>query len=88
MKITFTTNEIYFGNSIEDLELSERASNCLHRANVHTIGDLVQLIEEDSLNEIRGLGKKVDREIKNALFNYALCNSRDVVKFLLDIKVA
>ena len=88
MKITFTTNEIYFGNSIEDLELSERASNCLHRANVHTIGDLVQLIEEDSLNEIRGLGKKVDREIKNALFNYALCNSRDVVKFLLDVKVA
>lgn len=88
MKITFTTNEIYFGNSIEDLGLSERASNCLHRANVHTIGDLVQLIEEDTLSEIRGLGKKVEKEIKNALFNYALCNSRDVVKFLLDVKVA
>ena len=88
MNINFKINDKYFGNSIEDLELTERASNCMHRGNIHTIGDLVQAIEDGNLSSIRGLGKKVDREVKNALFNFALCNAKDVVKFLLDVKVA
>ena len=88
MKITFTINELYNINSIEDLELSERASNCLHRAKIHTIGDLVQRIEDETLADVKGLGKKVEKEVKNALFNYELCNSNDVIKFLMDVKVA
>ena len=88
MKITFNINELYNINTIEDLELSDRASNCMHRAGIHTIGDLVMRIEEDTLSDIRGLGKKVEKEIKNALFNFELCHSKDVVKFLLDCKVA
>ena len=88
MKITFNINELYNINSIEDLEISERASNCLHRANIHIVGDLVQAIENETLNDIRGLGKKVEKEVKNALFNYELCHATDVVKFLLDCKVA
>jgi len=88
MKITFNINDSYFGNTIEDLELSDRSSNCMHRGNIHTIGDLVQAIENETLTDIKGLGKKVEREVKNALFNFALCNSKDVVKFLLDTKVA
>lgn len=88
MKITFTINELYNINSIEDLEITERASNCLHRAEIHTVGDLIQRIEDETLSEVKGLGKKVEKEVKNALFNYELCNSKDVVKFLLDVKVA
>ena len=88
MKITFTINELYNINSVEDLELSERASNCLHRANIHTVGDLVQRIEDETLADVKGLGKKVEKEVKNALFNYELCNSNDVIKFLMDVKVA
>lgn len=88
MRITFNINELYNINSIEDLEISERASNCLHRANIHIVGDLVRVIENGTLNDIRGLGKKVEKEVKNALFNYELCHATDVVKFLLDCKVA
>lgn len=88
MNITFNINELYNINSIEDLDISERASNCLHRANVHIVGDLVQMIENNTLNNIKGLGKKVEKEVKNALFNYELCHADDVVKFLLDCKVA
>ena len=88
MRITFNINELYNINSIEDLEISERASNFLHRANIHIVGDLVQVIENGTLNDIRGLGKKVEKEVKNALFNYELCHATDVVKFLLDCKVA
>jgi len=88
MNIRFTINELYNINSIEDMDLSERASNCLHRANIHTVGELIQLIEREDLKNIRGLGKKVERDIKNALFNYELCHADDVVKFLLDVKVA
>ena len=88
MKITFTINELYNINSIEDLEITERASNCLHRANIHTVGELIQRIENETLSDIKGLGKKVEKEVKNALFNFELCNSNDVIKFLLDIKIA
>ena len=88
MNITFAVNDKYFGNSIEDLELSDRASNCVHRGGIHTIGDLVQALEEGRLSDVRGLGKKVEKEVKNALFNYALCESKDVVKFINNIKVA
>lgn len=87
MKITFNINELYNINTIEDLELSDRASNCMHRAGIHTVGDLIVRIENDTLNNIRGLGKKVEKEVKNALFNYELCHADDVVKFLLNCKV-
>ena len=51
-------------------------------------GKSLDEIPNETLNDIRGLGKKVEKEVKNALFNYELCHATDVVKFLLDCKVA
>ena len=47
---------------IEILDLSVRASNCLKRANIYTIGDLTERTEDD-LSKIRNLGKKSVDEI-------------------------
>ena len=88
MNITFTINELYNLRPIDDMDLSDRASNCMHRAGIHTVGDLIARIEEGTLSDIRGLGKKVEKEVKNALFNFELCHSDDVIKFLLNVKVA
>jgi len=48
--------------SIEDMELSPRSSNCLKRANINTIEDLVQKTKSDML-KVRNLGSKSLDEI-------------------------
>lgn len=56
---------------IDILELSVRASNCLKRANIYTIGDLLDKTE-DELSKIRNLGKKSVDEIIEKLHDHGL----------------
>ena len=53
---------------IEELELSERAYNCLKRANVHTLSDLLQYSAEDLL-EFKNFGQKSADEVCENLKN-------------------
>ena len=48
--------------SIEDMELSPRSSNCLKRANINTVDDLIKKTKEDML-KVRNLGSKSLEEI-------------------------
>lgn len=52
--------------SIEELELSVRASNGLKRANINTVGDLVEKTREE-MGKIRNLGQKSLDEIEHKL---------------------
>ncbi|MFW6386562.1 MAG: DNA-directed RNA polymerase subunit alpha [Bacillota bacterium] len=52
--------------TIEELELSVRSSNCLKRAGINTVGELVEKTEDD-LMKVRNLGKKSLQEIINKL---------------------
>ncbi len=52
--------------SIEELELSVRSSNCLRRADIHTVEQLISKSEED-MAKVRNLGKKSLNEIKKRL---------------------
>ncbi len=52
--------------SIEDLDLSERPRNCLKRAQINTIGELLDKSEDDLLN-ITNFGQKSLDEIKAKL---------------------
>lgn len=54
---------------IDSIGLSKRSQNALHRAEVHTVGDLLAYTE-DSLNEIRNLGKKSIEEILRKIEEY------------------
>jgi len=47
---------------IEELELSVRAYNCLKRANVHTLSDLLQYTADDLL-EFKNFGQKSADEV-------------------------
>ncbi|HOP56934.1 MAG TPA: DNA-directed RNA polymerase subunit alpha [Bacillota bacterium] len=51
---------------IEDLDLSVRSYNCLKRAGIHTLGELVEKTEEDMM-KVRNLGKKSLKEVKQKL---------------------
>ena len=48
--------------TIEDLDFSARAYNCLKRANIHTLHDLVNMTESDIM-KIHNLGKKSLKEV-------------------------
>lgn len=48
--------------SIDDLDFSVRAYNCLKRANIHTLQDLVNK-DESEIMKIRNLGKKSLKEV-------------------------
>ena len=48
--------------SIDDLDFSVRAYNCLKRANIHTLQDLISK-DESEIMKIRNLGKKSLKEV-------------------------
>ena len=52
--------------TIEDLDLSVRSYNCLKRANINTVEDLVSKSEEDMM-KVRNLGRKSLEEVKKKL---------------------
>ena len=52
--------------SIDDLDLSVRSYNCLKRASVNTVGDLVSKTE-DEMMKVRNLGRKSLEEVKKKL---------------------
>lgn len=57
--------------SIDDLELSVRATNCLRSANIATVWELVQKTEADMLRT-KNFGRKSLDEIKNVLLDMGL----------------
>lgn len=81
LKITNTTSTLTLSNDvytkdesseplntifIEELELSVRAYNCLKRANIHTVSDLMQYSVSDLL-EFKNFGQKSADEVGDSL---------------------
>ena len=58
--------------SVNEIELSVRAANCLNNANIATVGELVSKTEADML-KYRNFGKKSLTEIKDKLKELGLC---------------
>jgi len=56
---------------IEELDFSVRTYNCLKKANIQTIADLVQTTEEDLMN-IRNFGRKSLLEVRDKLAQFNL----------------
>lgn len=56
---------------IEDLELSVRSYNCLKRAGITTVEELVQKTEDEMIH-VRNLGKKSLKEVKEKIYSLGL----------------
>ena len=52
--------------TVEELDLSVRSYNCLKRAGINTVDELIQRTEEDMM-KVRNLGKKSLEEIQGKL---------------------
>lgn len=65
--------------SIDTIGLSVRSTNALHRANIHSVGDMLGCSEQ-SLYEIRNLGKKSIEEIVEKIKEYKRLNQENEVQ--------
>jgi DNA-directed RNA polymerase subunit alpha len=65
------------GRSVEELELSVRSGNCLRRANIRTLGELVRRTEPEML-KYRNFGKQSLKEISEILAGMGLHLGMDV----------
>ena len=63
-------NEL-FELSVDDLELSARSLNCLKKASIKTVGELIEKDMNDLYN-IKNFGKKSADEINAKLSEYGL----------------
>lgn len=75
-----------YAASIDELELSVRATNCLKRAGIMTIENLMDIASTDELLKLRNLGKKSYNEIKTKLFvfGYSALTERGKKEFWRD----
>jgi DNA-directed RNA polymerase subunit alpha len=62
--------------TIEELDLSVRSYNCLKRAGINTVEDLIQKTEDDMM-KVRNLGKKSLEEVSEKLIELELILKQD-----------
>jgi DNA-directed RNA polymerase subunit alpha len=65
--------------TIEDLELSARSLNCLRKANIKNVAELVKMPMEKLL-KIKNFGKKSAEEINSKLAQYGLALAGDITE--------
>ena len=63
--------------TIEELDLSVRSFNCLKRAGINTVEDLISKTE-DEMMKVRNLGKKSLEEVINKLHSLGYELSQDI----------
>ncbi|QGS52347.1 DNA-directed RNA polymerase subunit alpha [Spiroplasma tabanidicola] len=74
--VTSEEDEKELDKLIEDLDFTQRSLNCLKRANINTLRDLVSRSEDD-IQEIRNLGRKSLKEIKDKVVQLGLTFKQD-----------
>ncbi len=81
-KVDLQYEEMYrnLTRSVDELELSVRSQNCLSRANIRVISDLVQRTESEML-KTRNFGRKSLNEIKEVLDSMGLSFGMDISQF-------
>lgn len=60
--------------NMEDLDLSVRSFNCLKRAGINTLEDIINITNPDAIMRIRNLGRKSAVEIAEKLLRLGICN--------------
>ena len=71
--------------SVNEIELSVRAANCLNNANISSVGELALKTEAEML-KYRNFGKKSLNEIKDKLSDLGLALGMNLDPSLLDLK--
>jgi len=71
--------------SIKCLDLSMRTYHLLRRVKIDTVGDLLVAVDNKQVDQIKGIGEKLSREIANAIRTYQIVNMEEVQDVLVEI---
>ena len=71
-----TSNNDVLDMTIEELDLSVRSFNCLKRANINTVGDLISKTQDEMI-KVRNLGRKSLEEVEHKLAMMGLSLASD-----------
>ena len=66
---------------MKELDFSARSLNCLEKASIKYLGDLIQLNEEDLLN-LENFGKRSLNEVRDVIASFNLRLGEDINKDL------
>lgn len=80
IKVSIPFSKIATYTPIDELDFSVRASNCLHRSGRETIGDVIDVINNEDLARLRNIGRKTVSEIKTKLLVYGYNNLNNFEK--------
>ena len=82
IEFPFFYTEAILNTSIEELNLSVRASNGLKHSNIKTLGQIID--NWNTLGAIGNFGAKSVKEVKSALFNYNIerLDEEQLLRFL------
>lgn len=80
IKVSIPFSKMSTDTPIDELDFSVRASNCLHRAGRVTIGDIIDVINNEELARYRNIGKKTVSEIKTKLLVYGYFKLSNIEK--------
>ena len=78
VRVSIPFGKAFQETSIEELNFSVRASNCLHRAGRVTVGDVIDVINSEELLGYRNIGRKTVSEIKTKLLVYGYYKLNDI----------
>mgnify|MGYP002518398487 CR=1 FL=1 len=89
-RIQLPFSESSCNTEIEKLDLSVRSYNCLKRAGLHTVNNVIDAMNGDSLWKIRNLGKNSRAEIHLRIYEFGYYNlsekwRKDFVKTMLEL---
>lgn len=87
VKVRIPLSTSTLNQSVDDLDFSVRASNCLKRSGMLQIRDIVSAIEEDRLLKVRNLGKTSYKEIQTKLLvlAYSKLSETEKKQFFIDL---
>lgn len=69
IKFPLYCRQSFLDSSIDEMNLSVRSYNCLKRAGLHTVGDLIESVNNWSdLLKIRNMGTKSAKEVIYGIF--------------------
>ena len=87
VKVSLPFSEKTLDSSVDEIDFSVRASNCLKRTGMMQIRDVVEAIEDERLLRIRNLGKTSYSEIQTKLLvlAYSKLSAVEKKQFFFDL---
>ena len=87
VKVSIPFGEKTLDSSVDEIDFSVRASNCLKRTGMMQIRDVVEAIEDERLLRVRNLGKTSYSEIQTKLLvlAYSKLSAIEKKQFFYDL---